>query len=312
VLLKSDGYPTYHLANVVDDHYMGITHVLRADEWISSTPLHILIYNALGWEPAAFAHLPMILGPDKSKLSKRHGATTVSEYRDAGYLPEAIVNFLALLGWSLDDKTDLLTREELVANFSLERINKTAAVFNKPKLDWMNGIYIRKLSPEEFAQQAIPYLERDLPPSVPRPLSMQYVIRVGQLVQERIKLLGELGKLCDFFFVENITYPPETLLVKGLNRDTAVAALSRVLAELNRLDNWSSAMIEGVLRPLSEETALSTRQLFGMIRVAVTGKTATPPLFETMNVLGRERCILRIQNALKSLRDDSSGTVAAE
>ena len=176
----------------------------------------------------------------------------------------------------------------------------------------MNGIYIRKLSPEEFAQQAIPYLERDLPPSVPRPLSMQYVIRVGQLVQERIKLLGELGKLCDFFFVENITYPPETLLVKGLNRDTAVAALSRVLAELNRLDNWSSAMIEGVLRPLSEETALSTRQLFGMIRVAVTGKTATPPLFETMNVLGRERCILRIQNALKSLRDDSSGTVAAE
>jgi glutamyl-tRNA synthetase len=177
VLLKSDGYPTYHLANVVDDHDMRITHIMRADEWISSTPLHVMLYTAFGWTPPAFAHLPMILGPDKAKLSKRHGATTVTEYREQGYLPEALFNFLALLGWALDDKTELFTREELVAAFSLERVGKTAAVFNKPKLDWMNGVYIRALSTGDFARRALPYLERDLPPAVPRPLDIEYVRR---------------------------------------------------------------------------------------------------------------------------------------
>lgn len=312
VLLKSDGYPTYHLANVVDDHYMGITHVLRADEWISSTPLHVLLYAALGWEPAAFAHLPMILGPDKSKLSKRHGATTIGEYRDAGYLPEAMVNFLALLGWSLDDKTDLLTREQLVANFSLERVNKTAAVFNKPKLDWMNGVYIRELDPGEFARRALPYLERDLPPSAKRPLDISYVRRIGTLVQERTKLLGEIGQMCDFFFVDSVDYPPESLLVKGLAVDTAAAVLDRVVADLAGVPDWSAATLEETLRPLCEETGVSTRQIFGMLRVAVTGKTATPPLFETMDVLGRDRCLFRLRNALSALRDPSTGAVATE
>ena len=312
VLLKSDGYPTYHLANVVDDHYMGITHVLRADEGISSTPLRVLLYEALGWEPAAFAHLPMILGPDKSKLSKRHGATTIGEYRQAGYLPEAMMNFLALLGWSLDDKTDLLTREELVANFELERVNKTAAVFNKPKLEWMNGVYIRELNPEEFAERALPYLERDLPTSVPRPLDSGYVTRVGQLVQERVKLLGELGELCDFFFVDRIDYPVESLLVKGLDVDHASTVLSRVLDELSALQEWSAITLEAILRPLSEQMGVSTRQLFGMLRVAVTGKTATPPLFETMDVLGPHRCLPRIQAALSALGGTSAGDAPAE
>ena len=154
VLLKSDGYPTYHLANIVDDHLMEISHVLRADEWLSSTPRHVLLYQALGWQPPQFAHLPMILGPDRSKLSKRHGATSITEYQEQGYLPEAMFNFLALLGWSLDDKTELLTRDEIVKHFSLERISKTAAVFNKDKLEWMNGVYLRGLSLEEFTQQS--------------------------------------------------------------------------------------------------------------------------------------------------------------
>jgi len=155
VLLKSDGYPTYHLANVIDDHLMEISHVLRAEEWLSSAPRHLLLYQALGFEPPQFAHLPMLLGPDRTKLSKRHGAVSIVEYRDQGYLTEAMVNFLALLGWSLDDKTEILSRDELIRNFSLERVSRTAAIFNQDKLNWMNGFYIRKLSLEDFTRQAL-------------------------------------------------------------------------------------------------------------------------------------------------------------
>ncbi|GAF92119.1 unnamed protein product, partial [marine sediment metagenome] len=149
VLLKSDGYPTYHLANVVDDHLMEISHVLRAEEWLSSTPRHVLLYQALSYEPPQFAHLPMLLGADRAKLSKRHGAVSVTEYYEQGYLPEAMVNFLALLGWSLDDKTEILSRQQLINNFSLGRISRTAAIFNQDKLNWMNGVYIRSLNLEK-------------------------------------------------------------------------------------------------------------------------------------------------------------------
>jgi len=150
VLLKSDGYPTYHLANVVDDHTMSISHILRAEEWLSSTPRHVLLYQVLDWQAPQFAHLPMIFGPDRAKLSKRHGATNINEYQRQGYLPDAMVNFLALLGWSLDDRTELLTGEELIKHFTLERVGKTAAIFNKEKLEWMNGVYLRRLSLGEF------------------------------------------------------------------------------------------------------------------------------------------------------------------
>lgn len=158
VLLKSDGYPTYHLANVVDDHLMEISHVLRAEEWLASTPRHLLLYQALGFAPPQFAHLPMILGADRTKLSKRHGAVSITDYYEQGYLPEAMVNFLALLGWSLDDKTEILSRQELINNFSLERVSRTAAIFNQDKLNWMNGVYIRSLSLEDFTQRSLPFL----------------------------------------------------------------------------------------------------------------------------------------------------------
>ena len=175
VLLKSDGYPTYHLANIVDDHFMEISHVMRADEWLSSTPRHALLYDAFGWKPPLFAHLPMILGPDKSKLSKRHGATAVTEFQEQGYLPDAMVNFLALLGWSLDDKTEILSRDELVRHFSLERVGKTSAVFSHEKLKWMNGAYIREIDAGEMVEHLLRFLERDLPPEVKRPISRAYV-----------------------------------------------------------------------------------------------------------------------------------------
>jgi glutamyl-tRNA synthetase len=299
VLMKSDGYPTYHLANVVDDHDMGITHVMRADEWISSTPLHVMLYGSFGWEPPRFAHLPMILGPDKAKLSKRHGATTIGEYRDQGYLPEAMVNFLALLGWSLDDKTDLLSRDELVANFSLERIGKTGAVFNKPKLDWMNGVYMRALSPGEFARRALPYLERDLPAAIGRPLDIEYLTGVARLVQERAKKLGELAELCEFFFQSELSYPVEDLLMKGMEAAQARQILMRVSLVVPMEQDWNAVSLEEAVRPLSDDMAISTKQLFGTLRVALTGRTAAPPLFETMEVLGRERCMSRLAHAVQ-------------
>lgn len=301
VLLKSDGYPTYHLANVVDDHSMAISHVLRADEWLSSTPRHVLLYQALGWQPPHFAHLPMILGPDRAKLSKRHGATTITEYQKQGYLPDAMTNFLALLGWSLDDRTELLSRQELVKHFSLERVGKTAAIFNKDKLEWMNGVYLRQLSLEEFAQLAIPFLDRDLPQSVERPLDKGCVSQVLSLIQERAKTLAEVPQLAGFFFVDDLQYDTSLLLAGGLDGQVAAQAITVALHRLQNTTKWDPPTLEATLRPLALELHLSTRELFGLLRVAVTGRTATPPLFQTMGVLGRQKCLQRLNTALHLL-----------
>jgi len=300
VLLKSDGYPTYHLANIVDDHLMQISHVLRADEWLSSTPRHVLLYQAIGWQPPQFAHLPMILGPDRSKLSKRHGATAITEYREQGYLPEAMVNFLVLLGWALDDKTELLTREEIIKHFSLERISRTAAVFNKDKLDWMNGVYIRGLSPEEFVQRAIPFLERDLPAEISRPLDVGYIRQFAPLVQERARTLTETPQLSDFFFIDELEYNTSLLLSK-IDKAEAIKSLQASVASMDSLKDWNAASLETVFRPMAEELKLKTGVFFGLLRVAVTGRTAAPPLFQTMEVLGKERCLKRLRVALDKL-----------
>ncbi|MEE8471943.1 MAG: glutamate--tRNA ligase, partial [Dehalococcoidia bacterium] len=238
VILKSDGYPTYHLANVVDDHLMRISHVLRADEWLSSTPKHKLLYDALDYKPPYWAHLPMILGPDRAKLSKRHGAASLTEFRDRGYLPQAMTNFLALLGWSLDDRTELMDRKELVEHFSLERVGKTGAIFGMDKLDWMNGVYLRKLTTPELTDLAMPFLERDLASSIPRPLDREYVLRIMPLLQERIRTLGkahlpsgdapsggELPELAEFFFPDNLQHDPERLRGKKLSPEGAREAL---------------------------------------------------------------------------------------
>lgn len=331
ILLKSDGYPTYHLANIVDDHLMQISHVLRADEWLSSTPRHILLYQALGYEPPEFAHLPMILGQDRAKLSKRHGATSIIEYRDRGYLPEAMVNFLALLGWALDDKTEIFSKEELVRHFSIERISKTAAIFNKEKLDWMNGVYIRhivieappaKADSEAYApvkttdliQQLVEVLEKNLPREVKRPISREYVEQMWPLIRERLTTLREAAEVFGFFFVDKLVYDADLLLGKKLTKETAVAALEAALQRLTDLDaDWDGTgrdaeklvedaqSLEEVLRPLAAELGLKTGEFFGLLRVAVTGRTAAPPLFQTMAVLGRERCLRRIEGALGKL-----------
>jgi glutamyl-tRNA synthetase len=301
VLLKSDGYPTYHLANVVDDHLMEISHVLRADEWLASTPRHVLLYKALDYEPPLFAHLPMILGPDRSKLSKRHGAVSVLDYRERGYPPEAVVNFLALLGWSLDDRTELISREQLVRHFSLERIGKTGAIFNIDKLDWMSGVYIRQLPADEFLERVLPFLETGLPQSIKRPISREYVQQMAPLIQERITTFGDAAEYAEFFFIEELDYDP-ALLSADMTGEAALKALGATNERLQDLDSFDASSLEGVLRPLASELGLKAGEFFGLLRVATTGRTAAPPLFQTMAVLGKERCLKRIKAAAAKLQ----------
>ncbi|RJQ40208.1 MAG: glutamate--tRNA ligase [Dehalococcoidia bacterium] len=298
VLMKSDGYPTYHLASIVDDHAMRISHVIRGEEWLSSTPRHILLYRALGYPPPVFAHLPIILGPDRSKLSKRHGATSITDYRDDGFLPETMVNFLALLGWSLDDKTEIIPRDALVKNFSLERISQTAAIFNREKLTWMNGVYIRQLSLDEFTQRALPFLEKGLPDSIKRPLDLDYVRKVMALIQERVRQLTEVAELSLFFFEERLAYEPAMLIEKKMDAAGTLKALQVSLERISPLASFETGALEAVLRPLAEELGLKTGQLFGTLRVATTGRAVAPPLFETMAVLGKERTLARIKAAI--------------
>ena len=302
VVLKSDGYPTYHLASVVDDHLMEITHVMRAEEWLPSAPRHQQLYRALGYEMPQFAHLPIILGPDRSKLSKRHGATSALEYRRMGYLPEAMLNFLVLLGWSLDDHTEVISRKTLVKQFSLERIGTSAAIFNEEKLTWLNGVYIRSLPAEELAERLLPFLEAGLPPSVPRPLDRGYLQRIVPLIQERIKTLAEVSELASFFFLDSLDYDPHLLIQKEGDPESTLKSLSAVVARLEPLPQFDVDAIEEVLRPLAEELGLKTGHLFGAVRVAVTGSKAAPPLFATMEVLGRERCLARLKAAVEELK----------
>ncbi len=301
ILLKSDGYPTYHLANVVDDHLMEISHVLRAEEWLSSTPRHLLLYRALGFEPPQFAHLPMILGSDRAKLSKRHGAVSITEYREQGYLPEAMVNFLALLGWSLDDRTEILSRQELIDNFSLERISRTAAIFNRDKLNWMNGVYIRSLTADEFFEAVEPYLMMNIPAGEALISSENYVRDILPLIQERARTLAEVAELAQFFFIDQLDYEPSLLIGKNMSHQSAIEALEAAQNRLSQLEAFDAGSLEAVLRPLAVELGLKTGQLFGTLRVAVTGRTAAPPLFQTMAVLGKERCLRRIETALQRL-----------
>ena len=303
IILKSDGYPTYHLASVVDDHLMGITHVLRAEEWLSSTPRHLLLYNALGYSPPSFAHLPMILGPDKSKLSKRRGAPEVAELRRKGYLPEAVVNFLALLGWAFDDKTEIFSMDELIVRFSLEGVSLNPAVFNLQKLTWMNGLYLRKKSPEEFARLLLPFLDRDLPSEVVRPLDSDYVAQVAPLIQERIRTLGEAAEATSFFFMLEVNFDP-SLLKKSLPLPKMLTTLKVALENLELLSSFDTSSLEKLLRPLAESLNLKAGDLFQLLRLALTGRTASPPLFQTMEVLGKERCLHRIERAVMTIEQN--------
>jgi len=302
VMLKSDGYPTYHLASVVDDHFMEISHVIRAEEWISSTPRHILMYGDLGWEPPQFVHHPLIVGPDRAKLSKRHGSTSILDYRADGYLPETMLNFLSLIGWSLDEKTEIMSQPELIDYFSLDRIGKSGAVFNRDKLDWMNGMYIRGLECDDLAHRLLPFLEEGLPEPVSRPIDEDYVRKIVPLIQERITTLKGAVEYADFFFLYP-DYDPAELVGKKMDAAGSLVALRAAAERLAVLEGFDPDGLEAVLRPFAEELGIKAGQLFGILRTAVTGRAATPPLFETMTVLGQQQCLQRIRSALGGLEN---------
>ncbi|MGD0780908.1 MAG: glutamate--tRNA ligase [Dehalococcoidales bacterium] len=301
VMLKSDGYPTYHLANVVDDHAMKISHVIRGEEWISSTPRHLLMYEALGYQPPQYVHHPLLVGKDRAKLSKRHGSVSLLEFRDQGYLPEAMFNFLALIGWSLDDKTEIITRQQIVENFSLERIGKTGAFFNMEKLDWMNGVYIRSLPVEDLTNRVFPFMKKDLPHDVKRPLDINYVRQIVPLIRERINTLKDAATYADFFFIDKLEYEATMLVGKKMTAETALTALKGSEEKLSSMGGFNRDLLENTLRHLADDLSLKAGQLFNVLRVATTARDAAPPLFETMEVLGKERCLKRIKVAISKL-----------
>jgi glutamyl-tRNA synthetase len=288
IILRSNGFPTYLLAAAVDDWKMRMTHVIRGEDLFSSTPRQLLLLESLGVEePPAYAHLPLIVGPDRQPLSKRHGSVAVEWFRDAGYLPEAVVNYLALLGWSLDDHTTFLSRGDLIRHFDLARVSKNPAAFDREKLDWMNGHYIREADPERFTsllEEALGRAGVDGDPDLIR--------SAAPLVQERSRTLVEAVALLRFLFED---VEPDERAAKMI--DGQGPYLEEAAGRLERLAEWRTDRIEAELRRLQDEQGLSARKAFQPIRAAVTGTLVSPPLFESMALLGKERTLSRLRAA---------------
>lgn len=297
ILLKSDGFPTYHLGVVVDDYLMKITHVIRAEEWLSSTPKHILLYRAFGWPQPQFAHLPLLRNPDHSKISKRKNPVSLIWYRREGYLPEALLNFLALMGFSLPNDREIFDLAALIKNFTFNRIVKSGPVFNLVKLDWLNGEYLRQKSLSELSQ-----LLRDWAQETKfkiRARDDKYLLQVLALIQDRMKKLSEFGELSAFFFIKPNVDPD--LLKAGKEKEEAKTQLAAVMEALKGAKDWQAKELEKITRQVAEDLNIKHPHLFMSLRIALTGKTATPPLFETMEILEKETVILRLQKVLASL-----------
>ncbi len=295
VLLKSDGFPTYHLANVVDDHLMGISHIIRAEEWISSLPKHAVLYRAFGWQPPVFCHLPLLRNADRSKISKRRNPVSLNYYRRAGYLPEALLNYLALMGWTMPDEREEFSLDELVAAFDLGRVSLGGPVFDLDKLTWLNGRYLRRLEPRGVLERLRGHLLAD-----------DYLLEVLPLVRERVDTLEAFYSYSSFFFVGEVEYGDEArarLVAKRRTREETAAALERLVDErLDQLLDWRPGPLEEALRGFCDATGWSAKEVFMPVRVAVTGREATPPLFDTMAVLGKEVCRRRLRRAVEVLR----------
>lgn len=300
VAIKSDGWPTYHFANVVDDHLMEISHVLRADEWLPSTPKHLLLFAAFGWKPPIYAHLPAILGPGgNKKLSKRDGAKSVSEYISEGYLPETIINFLALLGWNEGDGStqEIYSKDELIKKFSLERIQKSPAKFDPERLTWMNGEYIRDLSVEELGERVESFW-----PAAAKDYDKDYKQKALGLVHERLKFLAELPELTDFFFTDP---DPSSISQAKVEAGEAKRFIEGAIAVLSKT-TFEHDPLEQALRQLAEALETKPGPLFSVLRTSTTGKTAAPGLFETMAVLGQETVLRRLKSALEKFTLDKT------
>ena len=298
VLLKSDGFPTYHLANVVDDHLMGISHVIRAEEWLSSLPKHVQLYRGFGWDEPVFCHLPLLRNADRSKISKRKNPVSLNFYRRAGYLPEAMLNYLALMGWAMPDEHEEFSVDEFVEAFALERVSLGGPVFDVEKLRWLNGKYLRRLSPSERLAR----LREEH-------LSERHLLEVLPLVQERIETLEGFFEYASFFFVGEVPYDAAALkamVPKGRTAAETAKALRALLEEVvDPALDWRHEIVERAIRGYAERTGWAANELFMAVRVATTGRAASPPLFETLSVLGKETCRRRLRLAadvLKGLR----------
>jgi glutamyl-tRNA synthetase len=302
VLLKSDGFPTYHLANVVDDHLMQITHILRAQEWIPSGPLHVLLYQAFGWEPPLYCHLPMVMGKDGQKLSKRHGATSVIEFRRQGYLPEALINYIVLLGWSYDDKREFFTKEELEQLFSLEKLNKAPAVFDYKKLEWFNGQYIREMEDTRLIGMLLPYLKKD--GILTDPVTegeMKMVHEMLPLMKERLHFLKDISELSRFLFKEIENYDLAEVIPRGLDAEKTLKLLRVGRQLVASFDEYGEEKTEELFRDKAEEMKAKLGAMLMPIRVAITGSRMSPPLFGSIRLLGTEKALERIDRVISLL-----------
>ena len=304
VIIRSDGTPLYHFSVVVDDVEMEITHVIRGEDHLSNTPKHILLFRALGAVVPVFAHLPLILNPDRTKMSKRKTQTAVADYRAQGFLPEALVNYFALLGWSSGTEEEIFSLDELAARFDLSRVQSAGAVFDRERLEWLNGQWIRRLSPEEVAERALPYLAERLDRlradgAAVRQPTVDDLFSLMPVVQERLPTLAAAADMLDFVFIEEIAADPALLVPKrwdaATTRDALLTARG-VIADVGRV-SYEADELEPPLRALAEERGWKVGDLFMAIRVAVTGRTATPPLFDTLVAVGYERTLARLERA---------------
>ncbi len=296
ILARGDGTPTYHLAVVVDDISMEITHIIRGDDHINNTPRQIQIYQALEHPLPLFAHVPMILGPDKTRLSKRHGATSVLAYKKMGYLPQALINYLVRLGWAHGDE-EIFSREEMIAKFSLEQVGKSAGVFNQEKLLWLNSHYIKESTDRELARLLAPFLQE----KGFQNLDMSYLDRIAATLKKRSKTLVEMAEAAEFYLQEKVTYQPEA--VKKFFSPEVLPLLEALTARLSNLGEWNEAALEAIFSQVIAETGASMKQMAQPIRLALTGKTASPGLFEVMVAMGQERTLKRLDHALNYIKN---------
>jgi glutamyl-tRNA synthetase len=294
VILRGDGWPTYNFSVVVDDATMGITHVIRGDDHVNNTPRQILLYQAFGYPLPQFAHVPMILGGDKARLSKRHGATSVMAYQEMGYLPEALVNYLVRLGWSSGDQ-EVFTRKELIRKFSLDNVGKSAAVFNAEKLLWLNGVYIRQESPEKLAGLLLPFLEaRGL-----KPRSMGWLAEVTATLRERARTLVEMADQAEFYLRDDFAVD-EKAEKKHLSANVK-PSLQTLVARLEGSAEIGEKDLEDTMKEIAAAENLKLGAIAQAVRVALTGKSASPGIYEVMRILGKEEVLKRMGRALKKL-----------
>ena len=304
VIVRADGTPLYHFTVVVDDAEMEITHVIRGEDHLSNTPKHILVFRALGHEPPRFAHLPLILNPDRTKMSKRKSQTAIDDYRAEGFIREALVNYLALLGWSTGSEDEVLSLDEIVERFDLADVNKAGAVFDRDRLEWLNGQWIRRLAPDDLVERLRPFLELDLEAGrIDRMPTEDEITVLLPIIQERLPRLGAIGDLVGFLWSEDVAIDPATLVPKRWDVATTVEGLRAARATIAEVGDvsYEADEIEPPLRALAEARGWKAGDLFMAIRVAVTGRTATPPLFDTLVALGKERTLARLDRATEAL-----------